>query len=364
MAIKICIDAGHYGKYNRSPVVAGYYEAVTMWELHLLLKAELEKYGAVVITTRSDPNKDLALEARGKAAAGSDLLLSLHSNAAAGENPDWVLVLHQVEDNDTPSAGKSKELAKLLAVAVAKTMGTSYQVNAVKSSSDRDGDGKKDDYYGVLRGAHFVDVPGMIIEHGFHTNKGNTLWLMDKDNLQKLAEAEAATIAQWFGLSKQAEPEHWYRVRKSWEDAKSQVGAYKNAENAKQKCPDGYAVFDWNGVMVYERFGKYESEEYPLKEFIRDVQKAVGAAVDGIAGPETLGKTPTLSSRVNAQHAAVKPVQQRLYHLGYTEVGTADGVAGPKFESALAHFQMDNNCTPTGMAEEWGKTWQKLLGLA
>lgn len=45
----------------------------------------------------------------------------------------------------------------------------------------------------------------------------------------------------------------WYRVRKSWEDAKSQKGAYKVLKNAKA-CADkneGYSVFDWNGNAVY-----------------------------------------------------------------------------------------------------------------
>ena len=44
----VCLDAGHYGKYNRSPAVPAYYESVRMWDLHLLLKAELEKYGIEV----------------------------------------------------------------------------------------------------------------------------------------------------------------------------------------------------------------------------------------------------------------------------------------------------------------------------
>ena len=45
----------------------------------------------------------------------------------------------------------------------------------------------------------------------------------------------------------------WYRVRKTWADAKSQKGAFKILENAK-KCADanpGYSVFDVNGVNIY-----------------------------------------------------------------------------------------------------------------
>ena len=44
-----------------------------------------------------------------------------------------------------------------------------------------------------------------------------------------------------------------YRVRKSWSDAKSQKGAFRNLDNAK-KCANansGYSVYDANGNSVY-----------------------------------------------------------------------------------------------------------------
>ena len=46
----------------------------------------------------------------------------------------------------------------------------------------------------------------------------------------------------------------WYRVRKTWEDSKTQKGAYKILDNAK-KCADqnpGYKVFDADGKVVYQ----------------------------------------------------------------------------------------------------------------
>ena len=50
-----------------------------------------------------------------------------------------------------------------------------------------------------------------------------------------------------------------YRVRKSWADAKSQLGAYSSLENAKKACKVGYSVFDSNGKAVYtnSRSGKF-----------------------------------------------------------------------------------------------------------
>lgn len=102
---------------------------------------------------------------------------------------------------------------------------------------------------------------------------------------------------------------------------------------------------------------------YGLVDFIKDIQEACEAAVDGVAGPETISKTPTLSSKKNAHHAAVKAVQKRLIALGYVEVGKADGIAGVKFTSAVAHFQQDNGCVVDGEITAKNKTWRKLLGM-
>lgn len=47
------------------------------------------------------------------------------------------------------------------------------------------------------------------------------------------------------------EIEKWYRIRKTWKNEKSQLGAYKILKNAKTNCPKGYNVYDWNGKKVY-----------------------------------------------------------------------------------------------------------------
>lgn len=134
----------------------------------------------------------------------------------------------------------------------------------------------------------------------------------------------------------------------------------------------GYNSRKWtkHGKIPYIDYVKTEVEKpkedtkYDLKDFVRDVQKACGAKVDGIAGVETLSKTVTVSAKTNSRHAVVKAIQKRLLQLGYTEIGTADGVAGPKFTSAVAHFQMDNGCAVDGVITRQQKTWNKLLGLA
>lgn len=105
-------------------------------------------------------------------------------------------------------------------------------------------------------------------------------------------------------------------------------------------------------------------DQYSLKEFVKDIQQAIGAEVDGIAGPETLSKTLTISSKLNNKHPAVYYIQRRLRVLDYAEIGNVDGTAGPKFTSAVAHFQMDNGCAVDGEITAREKTWKKLLGMA
>lgn len=205
---KICLDAGHYGKYNRSPGVPEYYESEAMWKLHLLLKKHLELRGATVITTRSNQSTDLALNARGRAAQGCDLFLSLHTNAVGGgmnEVVDYVAVYHLTEDAKATCDDASEDAAKLLSPAIATVMGTSQPCKVLtrKSSEDRNGDGVlNDNYYSVLHGARMVDVPGMILEHSFHTNTRSTKWLLVDANLDKLAEIESEKIVEYFSGQK------------------------------------------------------------------------------------------------------------------------------------------------------------------
>ena len=201
----VCIDAGHYGKYNRSAVVPEYYESDMNWKLHLMLEEELEKHGVQVVLTRTDKSKDMDLVQRGKASNGCDLFLSIHSNAADRESADYVAVYHLTDDTTTTIDDQSKELAKMLAPVIADLMDTKEGGKAIsrKASGDRNGDGiMNDNYYGVLHGARIVGTPGLILEHSFHTNTKAAKWLMDDNNLRKMAVAEAKIIAEWFDVAK------------------------------------------------------------------------------------------------------------------------------------------------------------------
>lgn len=199
----VCLDAGHYGKYNRSPVVKDYYESDMAWKLHKYQKEELVKYGITVRLTRGTQAYDLDLITRGELSEGSDLFISNHSNAAGDASVDRPEAIYLVDDNCSSIDEASKEIADLLVLTVQDTMQTTGKAKTYSklSTTDRDGDGKKnDDYYGVLYGAHKVGTPAIILEHSFHTNERAAKWLLSDSNLRKLAKAEARVIAEWFGI--------------------------------------------------------------------------------------------------------------------------------------------------------------------
>lgn len=65
----------------------------------------------------------------------------------------------------------------------------------------------------------------------------------------------------------------WYRVRKTWADAKNQLGAYKELANAKA-CVDkhpGYSVFDVNGVNIYTSNTTTSAVPYKVRVSISDL---------------------------------------------------------------------------------------------
>lgn len=140
-----------------------------------------------------------------------------------------------------------------------------------------------------------------------------------------------------------------------------------NTSSASGVVANGGSVEKKKYSLTHSRIAGYGRPEYPkaqykFRDFVKDVQKAIGANVDGIAGTETLSKTITVSSKKNSKHPVVIPLQKRLNSLGF-DCGEADGVAGKKFTKAVMNFQKAKNCTQNGEITARHKTWQHLLGI-
>lgn len=275
--IKICLDAGHYGKYNRSPANKAYYESDMNWKLHLLLKEYLEEYGIEVILTRSNQANDLGLTARGRKSKGCDLFLSIHSNAVGSyvkESVDFPVVY-------VPLDGTGHKIGRLLADTIAEVMGTTQKGEVMTRK------GNNGDYYGVIRGAVSVGTPGLILEHSFHTNTRSTNWLLDEKNLDKMAKAEAKVIAEYFGLTKTEETTDTNTEKEektvTVELKQIRKGSYCAEVKTVQRLLNalGYKGKDGKVLSVDGDFGT--NTDYAVRAF----QKAEKLAVDGIVGKNT-----------------------------------------------------------------------------
>ena len=146
------------------------------------------------------------------------------------------------------------------------------------------------------------------------------------------------------------------------EGNKNESVSYRSI-NANGKYIRGYCLPDY-ASKASKPVEIVSTSTYSKAAFVRDIQKAFGATVDGIAGPETLNSTITLSAILNRKHEAIRAVQRHLATLGYTSVGKVDGIAGVKFTKAVKEFQKNNGCEVDGEITARGKTWKKLLGLA
>lgn len=79
----------------------------------------------------------------------------------------------------------------------------------------------------------------------------------------------------------EVEETYWYRVRKTWKDAKSQLGAYTVLANAQKKADEneGYFVFDMDGKAIYPVESE-EVEELPTLPVTEEIDKLLWDMLD------------------------------------------------------------------------------------
>lgn len=315
---KVHIDPGHYSNhYNKNTVGLDYYESAMTWKLSNYLKDELEVLGIEVSLSRNNIDSNLELYDRGYGAKGCNLFLSIHSNACGSESVDYPVV-YRGYDKDV-----ANEFGLKLAQLIQELMGTKQNGRTATRK------GNNGEYYGVLRGARAAGLDYYyIVEHSFHTNYNATKWLSSDENLKLLAREEAKLIASYFNVKKQENKQetkeevkvetpkndNLYRVRKSWSDSKSQIGAYSILENAKKACKSGYFVFDSNGKVVYPIEEKKEttSNVYVVKsgDTLSEIAKKYGTTVT------------TLVSLNNIKNANIINVGQKITLPSNTKVNT------------------------------------------
>ena len=116
------------------------------------------------------------------------------------------------------------------------------------------------------------DVTGKICPNPYVYNTTAHTW---EEFKQLISGAASAGSSQTDKL---------YRVRKSWEDAKSQIGAFSSLDNAKKACAAGYNVYDWDGKAVYSVFAGSMVQNGNTEKAIWDYLAGKGLNAYAVAG--------------------------------------------------------------------------------
>lgn len=299
---KVYIGVGHGGK--DSGAVGYLVEKDVNLQMALACKEYLEANGVEVkISRASDIDKDLKERIKECNEYGPDLAVDIHNNAGGG---DGFEVYH------TLGGGTGKVLAQNIEEEV-KAIGQNSRGLKTKANSQ----GK--DYFGFIRQ---IKCPSIITETVFVDNEADAAQADTLEEQRMFGQAIARGILKTLDINTDNKP------------------------IVEEKQP----------VQVMEN-------TYTYKDFVGDVQKAIGAKVDKIAGKETLSKTVTVSKKKNSRHAVIKPVQRYLNALGFN-CGAVDGIAGKLFDNAVKAFQKANGCVVDGEITARNKTWKKLLKLA
>ena len=132
----------------------------------------------------------------------------------------------------------------------------------------------------------------------------------------------------------------------------------KNDKIWKQFKKDIQAITSVSSSTVTKKPSSI-SNEYTYTKFLSDLRTILGLKSN--ASKKTiLSKTITVSANKNNTHKVVKPIQKYLNALGYS-CGTADGIAGSKFTSAVKAFQKKHKCAQDGEITAKNSTWKALL---
>lgn len=249
MAFKVAVDAGHGINTPGKRTPAGEREWTFNNVVALALIAELQNYEGVEVLRVDDPTgrTDVSLNSRAAKANswGADVYVSIHHNANTGKWGTWTGTETFVMQGSSGASGAMK-LARAVHPELVKAMGL----------KDR---GIKQANFAVLRqtkmpailteGGYMDSTIDIVVMRndsklrlaGANIAKG----VASYGNLKRKSGGDVKPVVK--------PATYLYRVRKSWADDASQKGAFADLDGAIAiaKANAGYKVFDQSGKQVF-----------------------------------------------------------------------------------------------------------------
>ena len=216
----IVLDPGHCKKH-RGASYAGFREEKIVLDIAKACKKELDQYGDINVYMTRTSNacpKNIApgdcLTARNNYAKllSSDFLISLHINAKADSSAKTLMpyksganVLvpyksgyHNTVRNKSRKFG-STVLSELQGIGI-KSRGFLLR----KTKLYRYKNGKRADYYSIVRNGVKLNIPSVIIEHGYIDNESDrNKYFLTKSQRETVATADAKAIISYYNLTAQ-----------------------------------------------------------------------------------------------------------------------------------------------------------------
>lgn len=212
--LTVVLDAGHDSTHHGASRSGLKEEELTL-KIAQYCKAELEQYqGVDVYLTRSSnacPNPgtsstmDNYYRMVWASNMGADVYISLHLNVSQSAATSGVEVYAQNSGYRPDLSAESHSLSQSIAN-VLQWIGLSNAGVKIRNSDDGSTypDGSVTDYYSVNHNSKLLGFPGIIVEHAYLTNAGDIQrFLGNESGLQQLGLADAAGIANYYGLSKE-----------------------------------------------------------------------------------------------------------------------------------------------------------------
>lgn len=156
--------------------------------------------------------------------------------------------------------------------------------------------------------------------------ENNAEWESFKTMVKNILSGTSATA------SASTTTDKLYRIRKSWSDSTSQLGAYKSLDNAIKDCKSGYKVYDSNGKQVYPKVKAKCSTVSPNVELPMIQKGSTGAAVKVL---QTILGTPVTGTFNDADVKSFKEFQKNTNQ-------TTDGVCGKNGWKAICEHLCAN----------------------
>lgn len=213
---------------------------------------EMSKYENIQLKRMDDPTgrTDVPLKTRTNNANSwdADIYISFHHNALASR---WGTHTG-VEVFYSKGSINGLKLAKLVLPEIVKAYG--LRDRGIKTN--------------ILHITRATRMPSILVEGGFMDSTIDIVKLRSNTVLANAGIGTAKAVVKYAGLKLKATPKptvpkapipakptgQMYRVRKSWSDDKSQIGAYSILQSAKDLANKNkdFKVFDSNGKIVYD----------------------------------------------------------------------------------------------------------------